>query len=58
MGILSFPQVVYLIKEMMIGFEVLIDIFGCFDPNERLIAVNERNQWKFWISKDFSLNSK
>lgn len=30
--LLPFPQVLYLLKEMMIGYEVLVDIFGIFEP--------------------------
>lgn len=42
----------------MVGFECLIDIFGIFEPSEDMIAVNEQNEWRFWISEDFASNSK
>ncbi len=38
--LLPFPQVVYLLKEMMIGYEVLVDIFGIFEPSDSMVAVN------------------
>lgn len=30
---LTLPQIVYLLKEMMIGYEALVDIFGTFKPS-------------------------
>lgn len=30
---LPMPQLIYLLKEVLIGFEVLIDIFGLFEPS-------------------------
>jgi hypothetical protein len=47
---LPIPQVIYLLKELLIGFEVLIDIFGLFDPSAKMIIVNQRQQWKVWIN--------
>jgi len=55
---LSFSQSIYLLKEMIIGFEVLVDLFGIFDPTERMVAVNNHGHWKMWINEDYSINIK
>ena len=34
LGCLPFTQIIYLLKEMMIGYDVLLDIFGAFEPND------------------------
>lgn len=47
---LPIPQIIYLLKEVLIGFEVLIDIFGLFTPNSKMIVLNHRHQWKVWIN--------
>ena len=39
-GMLPFSQILYLLKEMMIGYDVLIDKFGTFSPSEGMVAVN------------------
>lgn len=41
---------------MLIGFEVLIDIFGIFKPSEEMITVNLNLQWKIWPNSDFGIN--
>jgi hypothetical protein len=56
--LLSFSQIVYLLKEMMIGYDALIDIFGTFDPQERMIAISANYSWKVWISDNFYKNAK
>jgi hypothetical protein len=58
MELLPIPQIIYLLKELLIGFEVLIDIFGLFEPTQRMIVVNHRHQWKVWMSEDYILSSK
>jgi hypothetical protein len=50
MAMLPFSQSVYLLKEMLIGFQVLVDMFGFFDPTERMVAVNDQGHWKMWIN--------
>jgi hypothetical protein len=57
-GFLPFPQIIYLLKEMMIGYDVLMDIFGAFEPNDEMIGVNNSNHWRLWISEDYTLNLK
>ena len=57
-GALPMPQLIYLLKEALIGFEVLIDIFGLFEPSQRTVVVNQRQQWKVWISEDYIASSK
>ena len=56
--LLPFSQILYLLKEMMIGYDALIDIFGLFSPDEEMVGVNGGNQWKVWINRDFYSNSK
>lgn len=49
LGCLPFTQIIYLLKEMMIGYDVLLDIFGAFEPNDEMIAVSNY-QWRVWIN--------
>jgi hypothetical protein len=58
MGMLPFSQILYLLKEMMIGYDVLIDKFGTFNPSESMVAVSMNLQWKMWINQDFFKNTK
>lgn len=55
---LPIPQVIYLLKELLIGFELLIDIFGLFEPSQRMIVLNHRQQWRVWINEDYILSTK
>jgi hypothetical protein len=55
---LPIPQVIYLLKEALIGFELLIDIFGVFEPSQRMIVVNHRLQWRMWINEDYIVSTK
>jgi hypothetical protein len=55
--LLPFPQVLYLLKEMMTGYEVLVDIFGIFEPLDSMVAVNSSQQWKLWVNPNFTLNA-
>ena len=55
---LACSQMVYLLKEMMIGYEVLFDIFGGFEPTDHMVMVDGRDQWRVWISADFAANTK
>jgi hypothetical protein len=50
LGFLPFAQIIYLLKEMMIGYDVLMDIFGAIEPNDEMIAVNSNMQWRVWIN--------
>ena len=55
---LSFSQIIYLLKEMMIGYDALIDIFGTFEPMEKMVAISATHQWKVWVNSDFFTNTK
>lgn len=55
---LAIPQIIYLLKEALIGFELLIDIFGVFEPSQRMIMVNHRHQWRVWINEDYISSAK
>jgi hypothetical protein len=57
LDLLPLSQIIYLLKEMMIGYDALIDIFGIFGPTENMVAVSN-NQWKVWINEDFFHNQK
>ena len=48
----------YLLKEMMIGYDALLDIFGIFTPTEQMVAVSSNYQWKVWINEDYYKNDK
>jgi hypothetical protein len=50
LGCLPFAQIVYLLKEMMIGYDVLLDIFGSFEPTDEMIAVSSGSQWRVWLN--------
>jgi hypothetical protein len=56
--LLPFSQILYLLKEMMIGYDVLIDKFGTFSPSENMVIVTRALQWKVWINEDFFKNAK
>ena len=45
-------------KEMMIGYDVLLDIFGSFEPTDEMIAVSQTSQWRVWMNEDYTINSK
>lgn len=51
--LLPLPQIVYLLKEMMVGYEVLVDIFGIFQPQDAMIAVTAHDQWRIWVHNNF-----
>jgi hypothetical protein len=55
---LAIPQIIYLLKEALIGFELLIDIFGVFEPSQRMIMVNHKHQWRVWINEDYISSAK
>ena len=55
---LACSQTVYLLKEMLIGYEVLFDIFGAFEPTDQMVMVDGRDQWRVWINSDFTSNVK
>lgn len=42
----------------MIGFEVLFDIFGTFEPDDSMIMVDRGDKWKMWINSDYTINTK
>lgn len=56
--LLAFTQALHLLKEMLIGFEALLDIFGNFKAEEEMVAVTINDQWKMWINKDFGSHLK
>jgi hypothetical protein len=56
--LLAIPQIIYLLKEALIGFELLIDIFGVFEPTQRMILINHRHQWRVWINEDYIISAK
>jgi hypothetical protein len=58
LNLLPFSQIIYLLKEMMIGYDVLIDIFGFFDPSDRMVVVNGNDQWRVWIHEDSTTFTK
>jgi hypothetical protein len=37
-------------------FEVLIDIFGFFNPEEEMLTLTSNQRWKIWPNSDFKLN--
>jgi hypothetical protein len=46
---LPFAQAIFLLKEMLVGFEALIDVFGFFEPRDSLVAVTPSGRWKLWM---------
>lgn len=55
---LPVPQIIHLLKEVFIGFEALVGIFGLFTPKQKMIVLNERQQWKVWINEQYVLSNK
>jgi hypothetical protein len=51
--LLPLPQIVYLLKEMMVGYEVLVDIFGIFQPEDSMIIITAHDQWRIWVNNTF-----
>ena len=35
---------------------MLLDIFGFFEPSDKMITVNSNHQWKIWGNEDFRSN--
>ena len=50
-------QVVYFLKESMIGFERLFNKFGSFKVNSSMIYLNEKGMCKVWIHENPALLS-
>jgi len=44
------PQILHLFKEILIGYELLVNIFGFFVVTDKMIVLNNNNQWKVWIN--------
>lgn len=49
-------QVLYLLKESLIGFERLYDRFGPFDVSNKMILVNKNQKCRVWINENITLN--
>ena len=57
-GSLPLGQIIYLLKEMMIGYDALIDIFGLFEPSDEMVAISSTHQWRVWLNEDYLLNCR
>jgi hypothetical protein len=49
-------QVLYLLKESVIGFERLYDRFGTFDISNKMILINKNLKCRVWINENITLN--
>jgi hypothetical protein len=49
-------QLLYLLKESLIGFERLFDRFGGFDITDKMILINKNNKCKVWINEALMFN--
>ena len=53
---MPFHQVLYLIKESLVGFERLFDRFGLFDITSKMILVNKNHKCRVWMNENITLN--
>jgi len=42
----------------MIGYDVLVDIFGTFNPKDTMMVVNGNDQWRIWINEETTTFTK
>lgn len=49
-------QVLYLLKEALVGFERLYDRFGCFDISDRMVLLTKSGKCRVWFNENLSLN--
>lgn len=45
-----------MLKETLIGFGGLFDMFGWFTVNDRMVYVNKYNKCKVWINQEYQKN--
>jgi len=49
-------QNLYLLKESLIGFEMLFDRFGSFDVSNKMVLINKNSKCRVWINENITLN--
>jgi len=49
-------QNLYLLKESLIGFEMLFDRFGPFDVSNKMVLINKSSKCRVWINENITLN--
>jgi len=49
-------QILYLMKESLIGYERLFSLFGAFKVTKEMIFLNKSNKCKVWVSKNYAFN--
>ena len=47
---IPFNQIIYLMKESIVGFERLFSKFGGFEVTPNMISINEKDQCKVWYN--------
>lgn len=52
-GIMPFSQALRLLREKLLGFSALFDIFSSFGVKEELVGVNSNSQRCMWIDEDY-----
>jgi hypothetical protein len=53
---LHLHQILYLMKEALVGFERLFDRFGLFDITNRMILINKNSKCRVWMNENITLN--
>lgn len=49
-------QLLYLLKEALVGFERLYDRFGGFDISDRMVLLSKSGRCRVWFNEDLSAN--
>jgi hypothetical protein len=49
-------QLLYLLKEALVGFERLFDRFGGFDVSNKMVLISKNSKCRVWINENITLN--
>ncbi len=53
---MTFHNILYLLKESLIGYERLFDRFGPFDVTSKMVLINKNSKCRVWINENITLN--
>jgi hypothetical protein len=57
MGPLTLLEARYMLRECLIGFNSLFEVFGLFDIEPTFIAINDQGKVKVWLNDIYGLNT-
>ncbi len=49
-------QILYIVKEALVGFDRLYDRFGSFDISNKMVLINKNGKCRVWINENITLN--